>query len=270
MQYMLTKNEERIAEEWKKYQGYTVRPLSSTTNYYRKVIQQNTHKENFLLYGGTPEIRSIFQELALSLTMLDRSSEIVRAMGRLTAEKIPIAANEQLINLDWLYLESLERTFDFVIGDDAINMVRWTDFELFLTNTQKLLADDGVFICHLLVKPDDALIEQRFSDLINQYNHQLIPSHFDLASRLNFICFEKTTYTMGWQRTINIIGKDNLAVLKPHFNFVDLFGFCNSYFCCPPRLQFEQLVRKYFCIEEIFYPYEHEYCRFEPIYFLRK
>jgi hypothetical protein len=45
---------------------------------------------------------------------------------------------------------------------------------------------------------------------------------------------------------------------------------CNSKFYCPPQLAFEALAKQYFSIREVFYPHEHDYCLFEPVYVLQK
>ena len=75
---------------------------------------------------------------------------------------------------------------------------------------------------------------------------------------------------MGWQQTINHLGIDALNKFKPDFDFIDTFGYCNSKFYCPPQLAFESIANKYFTIKEIFYPDEHHYCIFEPVYVLQK
>ena len=75
---------------------------------------------------------------------------------------------------------------------------------------------------------------------------------------------------MGWQQTINAIGAAQLNVFKPDFDFIDIFGLCNSKFYCPPQLAFEALAKQYFSVIEVFYPDEHDYCLFEPVYVLQK
>ena len=209
-------------------------------------------EDKFLLYGGTPEIRSLFQKQNLNVTLIDRSKEVVYAMGLLTACGNPLSNNETFIQTDWLS-NHIPNQYDFIIGDDAINMVEWSNFELFLENTHRMLKDNGVFVCHLLVKPDDELINKQLSDVVIEYEQGKIKSHFDLASRLNFICYDNKAYAMGWQRTINMIGKEQLNVFKPRFDFVNTFGFCNSQFYCPPQNEFEKILTNYFEIQEIFY-----------------
>ncbi len=267
MRYMLTSNEERIAAEWEKYQGYTVRPLPSTVAYYQRFISQ---QKTALLYGGTPEIRSLFQARTLPLVILDINKEMVHAMGRLTPNKLPLSHQESLLTMNWLATDSLTTTFDLLMADDAINMVRWDDFDLFLRNAHALLQADGLFICHLLVKPDDVLIYKTVDDIFDEYKHHAIPSLYDLASRLNFICYDHNHYSMGWQQTITMLGKEKLNLFKPDFDFINTFKFCNSRFYCPPQAEFEAIATLYFHIEELFYPHEYHYCRFEPIYVLRK
>src|SRR5688572_24895166 len=120
MTYMLTANEEKIAHEWKKYKGYTIRPLPSTCQYYDERIKAYTAENKFLILGGTPEIRSIFQTLNFPVTIVDQSKTVVRAMGKLTFKQRPFSNLETYIETNWLNLNSLNRKFDVVIGDDAI------------------------------------------------------------------------------------------------------------------------------------------------------
>src|SRR5690606_26489163 len=139
MDYMLTSSEQQIAQEWEKYKGYTVRPLESTVNYYTNLIENYAHSSGNLLYGGTPEIRSIFQRLKNKVTIVDRSEQVVRALGRLTCARTSFAKNEIFIQKDWLQLQDLPQRFDFIIGDDAINMVKWRNFNTFLANAHSIL-----------------------------------------------------------------------------------------------------------------------------------
>lgn len=270
MMYMLTSSEETIKNEWKKYEGYTVRPLPSTVSYYQSLIQSYQYKENFLIYGGTPEIRSLFQKYDLDVVLMDRSETVIRAMGQLTQSGLPLSKNEYYLRADWLSTPLHDQYYDFIIGDDAINMVEWHQFDIFLSHAFQLLKTDGVFVCHLLVKPDQSLINKQFNEIVHEYEVGEIKSKYDLASRLNFLCFDQKTYGMSWQKTLAQLGADNLNQFKPDFDFFSLFKYCNSHFYCPPQSEFEKLLKKYFTIEEIFYPHEHDYCLFEPVYLLKK
>src|SRR5579885_479537 len=261
MSYMLVEEEQRIAQEWEKYKGFTVRPLPSTEAYYHDLIERQPQKTRFMLYGGTPEIRTIFQDCGRKVVMVDRSGEMIRAMGRLTRRRTGLADNEDFIASDWLDVSRNNLRFDFLIGDDAINMVSWNDYAVFLQNAADLLDESGLFVCHLLVKPDEYLINQNFDTLADEFRTGKIKNRYDLASRLNYICYDQRRLCMGWQQTIQMLGEDKLGKLRPDFDFVETFGLCNSQFFCPPQSEFETLANRYFMIEEIFYPYEHEYCR---------
>ncbi len=270
MKYMFAHNEEKIAQEWKKYQGYTIRPLPSTLAYYGEIIAGHCSQTQFMLYGGTPEIRSIFQKVRYKLTLVDRSKAMVRAMGLLTEAQTPIASNERFLQRDWLKLDSLAEEFDVLIGDDAINMVSWPQFELFLQQAWRRLRLGGLFLCHLLVKPREDFIRKKLPELEDEFRRGSIKSSYDLASRLNFLCWDEKSYAMGWQQTIKRLGKEKLARFKPELDFVETFGLCNSQFSCPPSQLFEQLLERYFTVREVFFPHEHEYCLFEPLYILEK
>lgn len=267
---MLISTEEKIAREWEKYKGFTVRPLPSTIEYYKKNIQTPSSYDNYLVYGGTPEVRTLFQNLDRHVCLVDKSQEMVRAMGRLTQNKIPLSNNEEFISVNWLEMSAIKKSFDMLIGDDAINMVDWKFFDIFLSNAANLLNKNGLFLCHLLVKPEDKLIQKTFEQVMMEFNQGVINNHYDFASRLNYICFDEKDYSMSWQQTINTIGQDNLNQLISKFDFINTFGLCNSKFYCPPQDKFECVVKKYFTIEEIYYPHEYEYCAFEPIYLLKK
>ncbi|VVC76273.1 hypothetical protein AQUSIP_15820 [Aquicella siphonis] len=270
MSYMLTEDEEDIAQEWQKYKGYTIRPLPSTLEFYDYVIKCAKRDAKNLLFGATPEIRSIFQRLERKVVMVDNSLSMVRAMGRLTIQQQAVSSNETFIPLDWLNLGFLDETFDFAIGDDAINMIGWDYFDAFLRNTAAALNPQGIFVCHLLLKPDDSLIDKTVDEVFTDYTRGLINNRHDLASMLNFICYDKSTWSMGWQQTINRIGREKLLAMAAELDFIGTFGKCNSRFCCPPRVEFETLVRRYFEISDCFFPQEYAYCAFEPVYVLAK
>ncbi len=271
MTYMLVSSEDGICREWKKYEGYTVRPLPSVTKYYEKMVRQYGRQSACLMYGGTPEIRSIFRHEKIDITMIDKSEMVVKSLGKLADAGVSITENEHFLLTDWLNTKSMpKKHYQFVIGDDAINMVDWNNFNTFLKNTHDMMADDGYFICHLLLKPDDEYINKEFIDVYDEYQNGIIKSKYDLASRLNYICYDKKSYAMGWQQTIGRLGIEKLNKFKPEFDFCDIFGRCNSRFFCPPEDEFEALVSRYFTVKEIFYPHEHDYCLFEPIYLLQK
>jgi hypothetical protein len=75
---------------------------------------------------------------------------------------------------------------------------------------------------------------------------------------------------MGWQHTIENLGRQQLDLFKPALDFFNTFKFCNSRFYCPPQLLFEEKAGPYFEIKELFYPHEHHYCQYEPVYLFKK
>ena len=270
MNYMFTNCDQKIANEWQKYKGYTVRPVDSTVDYYLKLVRQYALTDANMMYGGTPEIRTIFQQENRHVTIVDRCEQIIHGMGLLTQSGVAIAQNENFQLCEWLELQTLSQSFDFMIGDDAINMVKWQDFDRFLMGAHQVLNKRGIFVCHLLLKPDDVLIDKSVKQIVDEYYCGKIKSQYDLASRLNFICYDHDSYAMGWQQTISQLGAKNLDQFKPDLDFVATFGLLNSRFYCPRQKEFERLVTRYFKVKEIFYPTEHEYCLYEPVYVLEK
>lgn len=269
--YMLLESPEAIAHEWEKYAGFTVRPQPSTIDYYQENIQQLMGNKHHALLGATPEIRSLYQAADKPLTLLERSSEMVDAMGMLTIAGVGLADNEAWLPIDWRAMtNACDQRYQLIIGDDAINMLKWHEFDGFLFQVANLLEENGIFLCHLLVQPDAKLRKQSVAAVANDYFNGVIKSKYDLASRLNYLCYDDVKLQMGWQATIEKIGIDYLSQFKPTFDFVETFNACNSRFTCPPQTEFEKLVEKYFEIDELYYSSEHAFCDFEPVYRLVK
>jgi len=268
MKYLFSDCEQEIANIWRTYAGFTIRPVPSTIHYYQRLIEDLNSNSPSFLYGATPEIRSIFQTLNKPLVVRDQSLTIIRAMGLLTTSGAPIAANE-VIQIDH-WLERDLQSYDFLIVDHAINMLLWEQFDDFFQIALEQLNDDGIFVCHLLIKPDEVFTKQSFDQVVNDYHCGLIDNIYDLASRLNFICYDDGTYQMGWQHTIHQLGAYQLSALMPDLDFINQFKYCNAMFTCPPQACFEHLASQYFNIVEVFYPHEYDYCQFEPVYVLQK
>ncbi len=120
MTYMFLNTPQAIAQEWEKYLGFTVRPLPSTINYYANIITEqleNNNHPSLMIYGGTPEIRSICQGLDIRTTIIDRSIKMVEAMGLLTFKQQSLSANENYIACDWLSIDLPAHSFDILIAD---------------------------------------------------------------------------------------------------------------------------------------------------------
>lgn len=270
-EYMFSDDENIIAKNWEKYKNFTVRPLPSTVKFYKKCLEKYTNNTTkHFLYGGTPEIRSLAYDKNLSLLIADRSETMVRSMGKLTSHNTPLSTNEYLIISDWTNLNIANEQMDILIGDDAINMVSWDKFPKFLQNSRRILKKDGIFVCHLLVEPSKIYQNKSFSETMQLFHDKKIKSVYDLASFLNFIFYNKETYEMGWQETIKRLTNSEKNTLKSFFDFENIFKLCNSLFACPPIKDFENLLKNNFLIEDVYYPEEYEYCKFEPIYLLKK
>lgn len=269
--YMLVETPEAIAREWEKYAGFTVRPQPSTIDYYHEVIDGKQSGTRHAILGATPEIRSVYQSREQAVTLLEQSLEMVQAMGSLTIANEPLSSYERWQRVDWRTMSShCVDQYHLIIGDDAINMLAWQEFDGFLAQVNRLLVPGGEFLCRLLLQPDLIYRRQSFTQVMREYFDGVIKSKYDLASRLNFICYDEVSMQMGWRTTIEKIGRENLNQFKPAFDFTATFKACNSRFTCPPQVQFERLINHHFDIVEVFYSSEHEFCDFEPVYRLIK
>ena len=122
-----------------------------------------------------------------------------------------------------------------------------------------------------MVAPESKYRKQNAADVIKEYEAGTILSLEDLASRINFTYYDDSNYQMGWQRSIaGLAALKEARTIRTDHGFTERFTNCNSVFACPPQADFESIVKTQFKIEEVFYPTEHDYSRFEPLYLLRK
>jgi hypothetical protein len=270
--YMRATEHQAIADQWQKYKGFTVRPLPSTQDYYQSVTEKFTKPEDQLMvYGGTPEIRTAILTVGRKATLVDRSQLMVEAMGLLIPTGVPLAPSETLVVGDWLDMPFKKPFATAAFGDDAVNMAPWEKFPQFMKGTHTLLEKDGVYACHLLVQPEERYRKQTVAEVIREYEAGKIPTLEDLASRINFTFYDDRTYQMGWQRSIaGLKEAQTSGDIKTDYGFTERFALCNSIFACPPQNDFEKVIEPMFSIEEVFYPTEYDYSRFEPLYLLRK
>lgn len=271
-EYLAVDNAERIVEAWESYKQFTVRPVVSTEKYYESLIDRKKDSlTRALVYGGTPEIRSPLQKQKINTILLDRSRAMVEALGRLSCSGLSIAPNESIIESDWRNLPVESNSVDIAFGDDAVNMLDWDQFPAFLREARRVLVPGGWFACHLLVQPLEIYRKQSVREIVELYRENKITSVFDYASRINFSFYNDSTFRMGWQVSIAGLRKAlKEGLINDDFGFINRFENCNSSFTCPPLDLWEAEVRNYFEIDEIFYPEEYDYCRFEPLYLLRK
>lgn len=269
--YMAVSGLQDIASNWQFYKGFTVRPLSSTEKYYQSIVARfSTPEQNLMVYGGTPEIRTVIHDAGRKAVIVDRSPTMVYAMGLLTSGATEVLNRETVVGGDWLDVP-LKPFAHLAFGDDAVNMVSWESFGKFMSEAHRLLVEGGLYACHLLIQPEERYRRQSAVDVLREYEAGQIGSEFDLASRINFTFYDEATYKMGWQRSI--AGLKQLlesGEIKTDYGFIERFASCGSEFACPPQKEWEKLIEPLFSVEEVFYPTEHDYCRFEPLYLLRK
>ena len=271
--YMKVTEHKQIAQQWEKYKGFTIRPLPSTQAFYQSVVERySVTGDPVMVHGGTPEVRNAILDAGeRKTTLVDRSLTMVHAMGLLVADGKPLQPTETAVEGQWLKLPVADNSQQVVLGDDAVNMVSWPEFPQFMDEAHRVLKDGGVYGCHLLVQPMDAFRGQPIEEVVAEYANKRIPSLEDYASRVNFAFYDEDTYKMGWQQSIKGL-REALGDkrIKNDHGFIQRFAECGSVFACPPQKDFEKLVAPKFKVLDVFYPTEHDYSAFEPLYVLQK
>jgi len=116
-----------------------------------------------LLLGATPAIAGMRWPKGSWLTAIDRSMEIATIIwpGNIPGKRSVVCG-------DWLDLPLKQASCSVVIGDCAINCLRYPDgFRRLMASVRDVLRDDGIFVMRSFVQPDqqedpEAVFADRF------------------------------------------------------------------------------------------------------------
>jgi len=83
MPYILTKNIRKIAQDWKKWKGTTVRPLPEHEKIYEEHFKRIARRKSprVLILGSTPELRTLTHKYKFKVTCVDRSLNYLSSNG---------------------------------------------------------------------------------------------------------------------------------------------------------------------------------------------
>lgn len=139
----------KIADNWAAF-GPTAKPSGEEIELYRAItLIELSPKENVnaVILGSTPELRDMchqhFNDKIASVTCVDATEDMYRAMTRLVKEKNP---KEKFIHGNWLDLKNFfsEKSVDIIYGDHIVSNLGGKEKELF-DGINYILKDNGCF-----------------------------------------------------------------------------------------------------------------------------
>ncbi len=267
MAYMLTAQARKIAAEWEKYKGTTIRPSKGLVRimdgYARKLSKRKNPR--LLVLGATPELRSIGAKYGYHVFAVDSSPVMLNAMGLLCSPK---AKNETRVVSDWITMELPAGSFDLILADDSFNMLPLKKWEALLKKCSTLLRKDGLCVMQVMVEPPkDKLVS--LAVVKERWKQGKIKSPADLTKYLVYTAHSRKTYRSSFQGYLKKLKK---LKDRPHYASIwrlqKKYEKFNARPVHPPKALFERMAEKYFRIGST-HVTESDYCRYEPVYILR-
>ncbi len=268
--YILSGDIKKIARDWEKWKGTTVRPLQEHEAIYAKHFQKIARSKNqrLLILGATPELRTLGHKYKCKITCADCNLKMYLAMGLLVRGKID---EEIFLKSDWRDLPLPNNNYHLAAGDDVLNMLPWSEWDLMLQKISFLLKPRGYFSTHLIVKHRDLWHHEKLENVFQKFAQGEISNAQDFLVQAAVTMWNPKTYEFSWQKFVKKIKQlREQKKIKSDFGIYKTYKSFASVSVLPPQEKFEKLAQKYFKIIACEYAREFEYCESEPMYLLQK
>ena len=260
-----------MALRWKRLQP-PWKPSSERIRIYRQLIEKYALGNKALVLDATPEVRDLLAKMKFKVTVWDFSASMVKAMTSLKKMK----SQERIIIGDWLTTK-LPTKYDLIIGDSAVCNLLPKEYKTFFQRINKLLKDDGIFICQnpVSAKPRQKTkisIQEIINKLRNRpsYYKNYLNSAYDYL-QWSFFHTQKNQVNFGELNEIYRQKFKDGEIIKKEFKLLDFDWsqrFIVSFF---DREEFKKILNQYWQIIEETYERKHRVHRdFYQIYVLEK
>lgn len=210
--------------------------------------------------GATPELRDLAKKYGYKVTSADKSPSMYRAMTLLAKED---TGKEIFIEGDWLKMPGNEK-YDLILAHDSFNMLAWKDWAKLLRRLNGITKKNGCVISQILLPIKSHTAEK----VLELYENGKIKTKPDLIQEVFRICQRPGKKSVNINRGVKSFL--NIAKNKRKYRFIEKFRVFNSKPIVPKKEEAEMIFRKHFKISEICFAGDYEYCKFEPIYLLKK
>lgn len=258
----------QFAKKWKNTLP-PARPSLGEQRVYAQLIKNLPFKpKTGLILGATPELRDLLAKHKVKVSLVDFNINMIKAMTLLkrtkTREKVFLAAwNEKFTN----------QKFDLILGDTALNMLSWKDWEKTLKNIRDMLGSDGYVLQKIaffnpkkkkvksaeiiekwrekrIKTPDMRWILEMYSDY-HVYNPKtMIDSKIKLLYGFKRSWQKKELTDKEWEK---LQVYDDKVIMT-----------------MPAKQKLENLLKKYFKIVKAVPGKDFLYCRDMPVYLLKR
>ena len=264
-------NWQRVAIEWGDYLP-PWRPSKDDLKIYEEVVSTLPRNSRILILGATPELRDLAASSGFKPVVVDFSLPMIIEMLQYTQKTN--ADDEIWIKSDWLSMP-LEGNFDVVLGDLVLRMIESGQQEEFLKRIRKILSPTGIFVAreHFV---EESLFDLAAIEILNMscniLDEKLAASAasgrlFDKFSDLNknIICRGKAIEFM--QEAMNMAKNSRQQII---FSAVLKFMSGGIGWAAHSKAYLENLINKFFNINDIKTAADYPDSKFYPIYFLKK
>ncbi len=248
------------------------RPSVSELAIYSKILRKSQaklpEKKKTLILGSNVEFRDWAFEENLDVSIMQNNDDYHLATYRELRHK---EAPYKIIYKNW-HNVNFDNAYDFIVGDQLISNLGSNNIEPFIANIAKSLNADGYFFSKTYYKPRNYKTKT-VEEIFENYNAQkhLNPINCCLFD-LTMLCLDKNKF-VDFKKIDSIIKNSynkNLIDLETYKTLSNIgYSSMNFKFYVPEKEKFEEIVSKYFIIEDIEYTYDVGSENF-PIYILKK
>lgn len=247
----------------------SVGELSIYTNILRASQLKDNTKKKILILGSNVEFRDWAYEEDLDVTIMQNNENYHLATYRELRHK---NAPYKIILQDWRNV-NFNNQYDFIVGDELVGNLDTSNIDTFLKNVANSLKSGGYFLSKTFYKPQNyknKTVKEIFEDYMLNANvlNPIAYCVYDLTmlgmDKYGFVDFKKIKKIIDDAYNMNYIDEATYKKLAS----IGLDSM-NYKFYVPIKEEYENIVNKYFDIEQITYTNDIGAKNF-PIYILRK
>lgn len=249
------------------------RPSVSELSIYTKILRNsqkaNKEKKKILILGSNVEFRDWAYEENLDVSIMQNNENYHLATYRELRHK---EAPYKIILQNWHNINEQDK-YDLIVGDQLVSNLGTANIEPFVKNVSKSLTKNGYFLSKTYLKPD-SYKKKSIEEIFEGYNKNakgLNPISYCMFD-LTMLCLDKNNF-VDFKKIDKIIKEANSKGLidSDTYNILSNIGLSSmSYkFYVPLKERYEEIVKKYFEIENVLHTDDVGAEDF-PIYILKK
>jgi|GEM_PF-3333334 len=264
---------QQFALSWAKMQP-PARPNLDEQRFYEAIIKKvikNNPKAKILILGSTPEFRDILIKNKITPICCDINYDVFRSLRIIMKRH----GQEHFILSDWTKL-NLKQKFDLILGHQVINMLPFKKQSKLIQAVYNHLSLGGVFVQSVVLRANQ---DKNISLLSSFKRYRKLGKKFEkfVFSIIHpdlLLSISKRIGTYSPKDCLNIVErlyKSHKINREERDAYFKVMPPSNLMVYVPTKKTFENLVKKYFKIESIYYSATKHYnSQYWPVYVLNK